>query len=77
MKRIVLFLITNLAIVLVLSVVARLLGIDNYMSAQGQSLGGLLVFCALFGFGGAFIGPLCLGLLASLLLLAAGSSSME
>lgn len=55
MKRIVLFLITNLAIVLVLSVVARLLGIDNYMSAQGQSLGGLLVFCALFGFGGAFI----------------------
>lgn len=55
MKRIVLFLATNLAVVLVLSVVARLLGLDAYLSANGSDLGGLLVFAALFGFGGAFI----------------------
>jgi len=55
MKRIVLFLATNLAVVLVLSVVARLLGLDAYLAVHGQSLGGLLVFAAVFGFGGAFI----------------------
>jgi heat shock protein HtpX len=55
MKRIILFLATNLAVVLVLSVVARLLGIDQYMAANGGNLGGLLVFAALFGFGGALI----------------------
>lgn len=55
MKRIFLFLLTNLAVVLVLSIVARLLGIDQYMAARGGDLGGLLVFAALFGFGGALI----------------------
>lgn len=55
MKRIFLFLVTNLAVVLVLSVVARLLGLDQYMSASGGNMGGLLVFAALFGFGGALI----------------------
>ena len=55
MKRIVLFLATNLAIVLVLSVAARLLGLDAYLYNQGGSLTGLLVFAALFGFGGSFI----------------------
>jgi len=55
MKRIALFLITNLAVLLVLTVVARLLGIDTYLAAHGQSLEGLLVWAALFGFGGAFI----------------------
>ncbi len=54
MKRIFLFLATNLAVVLVLSVVARLFGIDKLMTNQG-GLGGLLVFAALFGFGGALI----------------------
>jgi heat shock protein HtpX len=55
MKRIVLFLLTNLAVLLVLTVVARLLGIDAYLAAHGQSLQGLLVWAALFGFGGAFV----------------------
>jgi heat shock protein HtpX len=55
MKRIFLFLATNLAILLVLSVVARLLGIDRYLQAHGSDLSGLLVFAALFGFGGAFV----------------------
>ena len=55
MKRILLFIVTNLAVLLVLTVVARLLGIDSYLAAHGQSLQGLLVWAALFGFGGAFV----------------------
>ncbi len=55
MKRIVLFLMTNLAVMVVLTVVARLLGIDTYLASSGQDLGALLVFAALFGFGGAII----------------------
>jgi heat shock protein HtpX len=55
MKRIMLFLATNLAILVVLSIVANVLGLDRYLGARGGSLGGLLVFAALFGFGGAFI----------------------
>jgi heat shock protein HtpX len=55
MKRILLFVATNLAIVVVLSVVAHLLGIDQYLDARGGSLQGLLIFAALFGFGGSLI----------------------
>jgi heat shock protein HtpX len=55
MKRIVLFLATNIAILVVLSVVVQVLGLDRYLAAQGSSLGGLLAFAAVFGFGGAFI----------------------
>jgi heat shock protein HtpX len=55
MKRILLFVATNLAIVIVLSVVAHLLGIDQYLDARGGSLNGLLIFAALFGFGGSLI----------------------
>ena len=54
-KRITLFLLTNLAIVLVLSFTARVLGLDRYLMANGMNLGGLLVFAALFGFGGSLI----------------------
>ena len=55
MKRILLFIATNLAVLLVLSIVAQLLGLDRYLAEHGQSLGGLLVWAAVFGFGGAFI----------------------
>jgi len=55
MKRIVLFLVTNLAVLLVLTIVAHLLGLDTYLAERGGSLEGLLVWAALFGFGGAFI----------------------
>jgi heat shock protein HtpX len=55
MKRIVLFLATNLAVVLVLSVVAHLIGLDAWLAVHGSSLGGLLVFAAFFGFAGSFI----------------------
>jgi heat shock protein HtpX len=56
MKRVVLFVVTNLAIVLVLSVVLRLLGLDRALYAQtGVSYGGLLAFSAVVGFTGAII----------------------
>jgi heat shock protein HtpX len=54
-KRIVLFLATNLAIMLVLSVSASLLGVNHYLTARGLNLGMLLAFAGLMGFGGAFI----------------------
>jgi heat shock protein HtpX len=55
MKRVILFVITNLAVVFVLSIVARVLGIDQYLAQHGNSMNGLLAFAALFGFGGALI----------------------
>jgi heat shock protein HtpX len=55
MKRIVLFVLTNIAVLVVLSIVARLLGLDRYLAAHGGNLGGLLAFAAVFGFGGALI----------------------
>jgi heat shock protein HtpX len=55
MKRIVLFILTNLAILLVLSLIARLTGLDVWLAQQGGSLEGLLVYAAVFGFSGALI----------------------
>jgi heat shock protein HtpX len=57
MKRIFLFLVTNLAIMVVLSVVLRLLGIDRILDAQGVGLdmGSLLAFAAVVGFTGSLI----------------------
>jgi len=55
MKRILLFIVTNIAVLLVLSIVAQLLGINTWLAEHGESLGGLLAWAALFGFGGAFI----------------------
>ena len=55
MKRVILFLVTNLAVMLVLSVTASILGINRYMTANGLNFGMLLMFCALMGFGGSFI----------------------
>jgi heat shock protein HtpX len=55
MKRIVLFVLTNLAVVLVLGIMARLLGVDRYITAYGMNYTALLAYAALIGFGGAFI----------------------
>lgn len=57
MKRIALFLITNIAILLVLSIVLRLLGIDSMLDEQGVGLNmnALLVMAAVIGMGGSFI----------------------
>ena len=55
MKRIFLFLATNLAIVFVLSITMRLLGVEPYLNANGLNLSALLIFAAVMGFGGSFI----------------------
>jgi len=55
MKRIVLFLITNLAVMLVLSVSMTVLGVGRFLTAEGLDLNQLLVFSALVGFTGAGI----------------------
>jgi heat shock protein HtpX len=55
MKRILLFLATNLAIVFVLSITMRLLGVEPYLNANGLNLTSLLIFAAVMGFGGSFI----------------------
>lgn len=55
MKRIIYFLATNVAIMLVLSFTMRLLGVEPYLNANGLDLTNLLAFAAIMGFGGAFI----------------------
>lgn len=55
MKRIVLFVLTNLAVVLVLGIVSRVLGVDRFLTANGLNLGALLGFALVMGFGGATI----------------------
>ena len=57
MKRIFLFLATNLAIIVVLSIVLRLLGVERILDESGTNLNltALLIFAAVFGFGGSFI----------------------
>ena len=57
MKRILLFLATNIAIMVVLSIVMRLLGIESLLAEQGTQLDlrALLIFSAVIGFAGSFI----------------------
>lgn len=55
MKRIILFLITNIAVMVVLSIVTSVLGLDRVLAANGLDLARLLAFSAVFGFGGAII----------------------
>lgn len=54
-KRIFLFLATNIAVLAVLTVSLRLLGVDQYMASTGQDMRGLLIFSAILGFAGALI----------------------
>jgi heat shock protein HtpX len=55
MKRILLFVATNLGVVLLLGIVARLLGVDRFLYQSGLNLPSLLVFAAIFGMGGSLI----------------------
>ncbi len=57
MKRIFLFLVTNIAVLVVLSIVLRLLGVERILDQQGVGLdmSSLLIFAAVIGMGGAFI----------------------
>jgi len=57
MKRVFLFLVTNIAVLVILSIVLRLLGFESLLQNNGVDLNydSLLVFSAVFGMGGAFI----------------------
>ena len=55
MKRTFLFLLTNIAVLVVLSISARILGIDRFLTSNGLNMTSLLAFSALIGFGGSFI----------------------
>lgn len=55
MKRILLFVATNLGVMLVLGLVVHLLGLNQFLTANGLSVTGLLGFALVMGFGGAFI----------------------
>src|SRR6187402_2181986 len=54
-KRIGLFIATNLAVILLLTIVCRVLGIDQWAAQRGMGLSGLIVFASVFGMGGAFV----------------------
>ena len=54
-KRVGLFVGTNLLIVLTITTVTSLLGIQPYLSSKGIDLRALAIFCLLWGFGGAFV----------------------
>ncbi len=55
MKRIILFVLTNVLVVAVLGIVASLLGVNRYLTSSGLNLGALLGFALVMGFGGAII----------------------
>ena len=55
MKRVLLFLVTNVAVLLVLSIIMQVFGLGQYLSAEGIDYVSLLVFSAVLGFGGAII----------------------
>ncbi len=55
MKRIFLFLATNLAVIALASITLNILGVGSYLDGSGLNLGSLLVFCAVFGFAGSFV----------------------
>ena len=57
MQRIILFLLTNIAIMVILSITLRVLGVDSLLMQNGSNLNinALVIFSGVFGFGGAFI----------------------
>jgi heat shock protein HtpX len=54
-NRVFLFLATNFAVIVVISIVGRLFGLDNLLAQNGQNMTGLLLMCAAFGMIGSFI----------------------
>jgi heat shock protein HtpX len=55
MMRIILFLATNLAVILVASITLSLLGVGSYMTSQGLDYGNLMAFCLVFGMAGSVV----------------------
>lgn len=53
--RIILFLLTNIAVIAVASITLSLLGVESYLTGTGLDLQSLLIFCAVFGFVGSFV----------------------
>ncbi len=54
-KRIILFLLTNLMVIVTLSIITTVLGLHHYLTAHGIDYQALAIFCAIWGMGGAFI----------------------
>ncbi|EMO29115.1 hypothetical protein LEP1GSC170_0131, partial [Leptospira interrogans serovar Bataviae str. HAI135] len=67
-KRIGLFLLTNILVVVTISIVTSVLGIGPYLDANGINLGSLLVFCFLWGMGGAFVSLLLSKFMAKMMM---------
>ena len=55
MKRIILFVLTNIAVMAVLMITTRILGVDRYLTANGLNMTALAGFSLIMGFGGATI----------------------
>lgn len=55
MMRILLFLGTNLAVIVVASITLRLLGVEGYLTEQGMNFNALLIFCFIFGMAGSLV----------------------
>lgn len=55
MKRIFLFILTNILVMVTISIILSLLGVQPYLNAQGINYESLMVFCAIWGVGGSFI----------------------
>lgn len=66
MTRILLFLGTNIAVLIVVGILSSILGVDQYLTQSGLNLPALLVFCALFGFVGSFISLLSSKMIAKM-----------
>jgi heat shock protein HtpX len=54
-RRIALFVLTNFLVMITISVIVHLLGLDRYLDQRGINYGALMVFCLVWGFGGAFL----------------------
>ena len=55
MKRIFLFLVVNILIVTTISIILNLLNVKPFLTAHGMDYNSLMIFCLIWGFGGAFI----------------------
>ncbi|AYV57963.1 protease HtpX [Leptospira kmetyi] len=67
-KRIGLFLLTNILVVVTISIITSVLGIGPYLDANGINLSSLLVFCFLWGMGGAFVSLLLSKFMAKMMM---------
>ncbi|PJZ57351.1 protease HtpX [Leptospira barantonii] len=67
-KRIGLFLLTNILVVVTISIITSVFGIGPYLDANGINLSSLLVFCFLWGMGGAFVSLLLSKFMAKMMM---------